>query len=135
MTDELAAAAYVRELFDEPEPRGCIEVPGLLEAADVALRRTTKINREVIVRQLDRVVHTVVSAAGGVAVADLVLELIRLRDIVTGRLPDDERVGWDAGEDPRALHGDRQRRLPGSPARPAADRNARGGTAGLTLTG
>lgn len=92
MTNELGAAAYVRELFDQPEAQ-MYEVPGLLEAADAALHRTTKVDRELIVRQLDRVVHTVVSAAGGVAVADLVLELIRLRDIVTGRLPDDH--AWD----------------------------------------
>jgi hypothetical protein len=83
MTDELAAAAYVRELFDEPGAR-MYQVPGLLEAADVALRATTKIQREVVVRQLDHVIHTVVSA-GGATAADLVMELIRLRDVVIGR--------------------------------------------------
>jgi hypothetical protein len=82
LSDELAAAAYVRELFDEPAAR-MYQVPGLLEAADVALGRTTKIKREVVVRQLDLVIWTVVMAGGGAA-ADLVMELIRLRDVVLG---------------------------------------------------
>ncbi len=83
MTDELAAAAYVRELFDEPAAR-MYQVPGLLEAADVALHATTKIQRVVVVRQLDHVIRTVV-IAGGATAADLVMELIRLRDIVLGQ--------------------------------------------------
>ena len=82
LTDELAAAAYVRELFDEPAAR-MYQVPGLLEAADVALGASTKIKREVVVRQLDLVIRTVVMA-GGAAAADLVMELICLRDVVLG---------------------------------------------------
>jgi hypothetical protein len=82
LTDELPAAAYVRELFDEPAAR-MYQVPGLLEAADVALGATTKIGRDVVVRQLDLVIRTVVMA-GGAAAADLVMELIRLRDVLLG---------------------------------------------------
>ena len=82
LSDELAAAAYVRELFDEPAAR-MYQVPGLLEAADVAIGASTKIKREVVVRQLDLVIWTVVMA-GGAAAADLVMELIRLRDVVLG---------------------------------------------------
>ena len=93
MTNELAAAAYVRELFDEPGAR-MYQVPGLLDAADLALRAAVKIPREVVVRQLDHVIRTVVSAAGGAATADLVMELIRLRDSVLGRLPAD--ATWDS---------------------------------------
>lgn len=82
LTGELAAAAYLRELFDEPAAR-MYQVPGLLDAADHALRSTTKIRRDVIVRQLDLVIWTVVKA-GGAAAADLVMELIRLRDGLVG---------------------------------------------------
>jgi hypothetical protein len=60
------------------------QVPGLLEAADVALGAASKIERAVVVRQLDLVIQTVVMA-GGAAAADLVMELIRLRDVVLGQ--------------------------------------------------
>jgi hypothetical protein len=93
LTDELAAAAYVRELFDEPAAR-MYQVPGLLEAADIALGATTKIGREVVVRQLDLVIWTVVMA-GGAAAADLVMELIRLRDVVLGYAT--SRATWAEG--------------------------------------
>ena len=86
LTDELEAAAYVRELFDEPWAR-MYQVPGLLEAADVALHAHTPIDREVIVQQIDHVIRAVVEAAEGAQEADLVMELIRLRDVVIGRIP------------------------------------------------
>ncbi|MBI5030072.1 MAG: hypothetical protein HZB51_06060 [Chloroflexi bacterium] len=86
LTDELEAAAYVRELFDEPGAR-MYQVPGLLEAADVALHADAQIDRETVVRQIDHVIRAVVEAAEGPLEADLVMELIRLRDVVIGRLP------------------------------------------------
>jgi hypothetical protein len=86
VTDELEAAAYVRELFDEP---GAImyQVPGLLESADVALKAGPAISRDIVVQQIDQVIRAVVEAAEGTREADLVMELIRLRDGVIGRLP------------------------------------------------
>jgi len=95
LTGELAAAAYVRELFDEPAAR-MYQVPGLLEAADIALGATTKIGRDVVVRQLDLVIRTVVMA-GGAAAADLVMELIRLRDVLMGQDHATAQSTWTEG--------------------------------------
>ncbi len=122
MTDELAAAAYVRELFDRARARGCIRCRGCSKPRTWRSRRTTKINREVIVRQLDRVVLHRRLGRRRRAVADLVIELIRLRDIVTGPGGSDDHA-WaeDAASEPRALQRDRQRVLPVASVRPAAD--------------
>jgi hypothetical protein len=86
LTDELESAAYVRELFDEPGAQ-MYQVPGLLEAADVALHADGKIDRDTVVSQIDHVIRAVVEAAEGPTEADLVMELIRLRDVVIGRVP------------------------------------------------
>lgn len=92
VTDELEAAAYVRELFDEPGAR-MYQVPGLLESADVALKAGPAISRDIVVRQIDHVIRAVVEAAEGPREADLVMELLRLRDGVIGRLPAGQE--WD----------------------------------------
>jgi hypothetical protein len=92
VTDELEAAAYVRELFDEPGAM-MYQVPGLLESADVALKAGPAINRDIVVQQIDHVIRAVVEAAEGTREADLVMELLRLRDGVIGRLPAGQQ--WD----------------------------------------
>src|SRR5262245_62706659 len=51
VADELEAAAYVRELFDEPTAR-LYQVPGLLEAADLALDPESGHDRDPVLRQL-----------------------------------------------------------------------------------
>lgn len=92
VTDELEAAAYVRELFDEPGAR-MYQVSGLLEAADAALKAGPAISRDIVVQQIDHVIRAVVEAAEGPREADLVMELLRLRDGVIGRLPAGQE--WD----------------------------------------
>lgn len=84
LTDQLEAAAYVRELFDEPGAK-LYQVPGLLEAANAALGPNSRIQRDTVVHQIDRVIRAVVEAAEGPREADLVMALIRLRDHVIGR--------------------------------------------------
>ncbi len=84
VSDQLEAAAYVRELFDEPGAK-MYQVPGLLEAADVALRdEHAEIDRDTIVKQIDLVIRAVVEAAEGTREADLVMALVHWRDHVTG---------------------------------------------------
>ena len=92
LTDQLEMAAYVRELFDEPAAQ-LYQVPGLLEAIGIARNEQSRIDRETVISQIDRVIRAVVVAAGGVTGADVVMELIRLRDQVTGRTR--EGVQWD----------------------------------------
>ena len=92
LTDQLEAAAFVRELFDEPAAQ-LYQVPGLLEAVSIARGQESRIDRETVISQIDRVIRAVVEAAGGVTGADVVMELIRLRDQVIGRTR--EGVQWD----------------------------------------
>jgi hypothetical protein len=78
LTDQLEAAAYVRELFDEPG--ACLyQVPGLLEAIDAAHDESSGIDRGTIIRQIDQVIHTVEAAQIGSAADKMIAELIRLR--------------------------------------------------------
>jgi hypothetical protein len=78
VADELEAAAYVRELFDEPTAR-LYQVPGLLEAADLALHRDSGIDRETVLHQLDVVVTAIADVTEGADENELLGELGRLR--------------------------------------------------------
>jgi hypothetical protein len=92
VADELEAAAYVRELFDEPSAH-LYQVPGLLEAADLALDPESGIDRDTVLRQLDRIATAIVEGTDGAEEADLLAQLDRLRDSI-----DDEgepAAGWD----------------------------------------
>jgi hypothetical protein len=84
LTDQLEAAAYVRELFDEPGAK-LYQVPGLLDAVDAAHGENSHIDRDTILSELDHVIRAVIEAAAGPAEADLVMSLIALRDQVLGR--------------------------------------------------
>jgi hypothetical protein len=79
VADELEAAAYVRELFDEPTAK-LYQVPGLLEAADVALDPESGIDRETVLRQLDLVATAIADVTDGAEEADLLAQLARLRE-------------------------------------------------------
>lgn len=79
VADELEAAAYVRELFDEPTAR-LYQVPGLLEAADLALDPESGIDRETVLRQLDIVSTAIADVTEGAEEANLLAQLERLRD-------------------------------------------------------
>ena len=93
LTDELEAAAYVRELFDEPTAQ-LYQVPGLLEAVGIARGEQARIDRATVIKQIDRVIHAVVEAASGTTGAEVVMELIGLRDEVMSQAQ--ESVHWDA---------------------------------------
>lgn len=84
LTDQLEAAAYVRELFDEPGAK-LYQVPGLLDAVDVARTEPTRIDRETVIQQIDEIIRAVIVAAEGPAEVELVMALIHLRDHVMGR--------------------------------------------------
>lgn len=79
VTDELEAAAYVRELFDEPSAK-LYQVPGLLDAADVALDPASGITRDTVVRQLDIVEAAIADVTDGSVEDALVGSLDRLRE-------------------------------------------------------
>jgi hypothetical protein len=79
VADELEAAAYVRELFDEPQAQ-LYQVPTLLYAADVALDPQSGIDRTVVLRQIEVVAGAIADATDGVQERELLAQLERLRD-------------------------------------------------------
>ncbi len=92
LSDQLEAAAYVRELFDEPTAQ-LYQVPGLLEAAEIALRDPQQeIHRGTILKQIDVVAHAVRDATEGKDEARILAELERLRRDVLREPPGSD---WD----------------------------------------
>ena len=92
LTDQLDAAAYVRELFDEPV--ACLyQVPGLLEAADIALHDPrAEIDRATVLKQIDVVMEHVKHATEGRDEAHILAELSRLKSDVLREPPGSD---WD----------------------------------------
>ncbi|MEY2425837.1 MAG: hypothetical protein QOI61_1409 [Actinomycetota bacterium] len=90
VADELEAAAYVRELFDEPSAK-LYQVPGLLDAADVALDPTSGIDRDTVLRQLDLVAAAIADVTDGSVEDELIASIDRLRAtaLADGRDGDD----------------------------------------------
>jgi hypothetical protein len=83
VSDELEAAVFVGELFDEPSA-GLYQVPGLLEAADAALDPAAGIDRDLVLGQLDVVAETVAAITEGGDEAELLSEIRRLRSEAAG---------------------------------------------------
>jgi hypothetical protein len=79
VADELEAAAYVRELFDEPQAQ-LYQVPTLLYAADVALDPQSGIDRTAVLRQIEVVAGAIADATDGIQERELLAQLERLRD-------------------------------------------------------
>ncbi|NMO54797.1 hypothetical protein HH310_26880 [Actinoplanes sp. TBRC 11911] len=91
--DELEAAAYVRELFDEPSA-GLYQVSGLLEAATAALDPTSGIDRTLVLRQLDVLAVTLAAATTGPDETRLLAALGQLRASVLAA--DETDADWAA---------------------------------------
>lgn len=92
LTDQLEAAAYVRELFDEPSAQ-LYQVPGLLEAAEIALRDPrAEIDRGTVLKQIELVARQVKDATEGKDEARILAELERLRSDVLSEPPG---ADWD----------------------------------------
>ena len=93
LTDELEAAAYLRELFDEPGAQ-LYQVDGLLEAVYHAHDPASGIDRETVLRQLDYVMQVVADAVDG---PDELAMLAALRDLRDRVRPDlSAGADWDA---------------------------------------
>jgi hypothetical protein len=92
LTDRLEYAAYVRELFDEATA-SLYQVPGLLEAAEIALHDPqAEIDRRTILAQIDGVAEQVKYATEGHDEARILGELARLRNDVLREPPG---ADWD----------------------------------------
>lgn len=79
VADELEAAAYVRELFDEPQAR-LYQVPTLLQAADVARDPGSGIDRATVLTQIEVVAAAIADGTDGVVERELLAQLDRLRE-------------------------------------------------------
>lgn len=78
VADELEAASYVRELFDEPSAK-LYQVPGLLDAADIALDPKSGIDQETVLRQLDLVATAIADVTDGSVETELLESIERLK--------------------------------------------------------
>lgn len=92
LTDQLDAAAYVREIFDEPQAQ-LYQVPGLLEAADIALRDPrAEMDRATVLKQIELVAVQVRDATQGKDEARILAALARLQHEVLSEPPG---ANWD----------------------------------------
>jgi hypothetical protein len=92
ITDELEAAAYLRELFDEPRAQ-LYQADGLLEAARLASDIGSGIDRAMVLRQIEQVQQAVALALDGPEE----LELVDALRVLHNRLSDGLAVdaAWD----------------------------------------
>ncbi|MBI4672510.1 MAG: hypothetical protein HY741_12705 [Chloroflexi bacterium] len=100
LTDQLEAAAYLREIFDEPQAQ-LYQVPGLLEAANVALcDPSAEIDRATVLQQIEVVMQHVRDATEGQDEARILTELSRLKSDVLREPPgaDWEQILQDVRE-------------------------------------
>jgi len=93
LTGRHEAAAFIRELFDEPAAL-LYQVWSLLDTIDDAGRPGSSIDRETVVQQMDELIRDVAEVGEGAQGAEIVTALLRLRDDITGR----KSLGSDWGE-------------------------------------
>ncbi|MBN1954110.1 MAG: hypothetical protein JW900_03565 [Anaerolineae bacterium] len=83
LTGRHEAAAFIRELFDEPAAL-LYQVWSLLDTLDDAGRKNSSIDRESVIQQTDELIRDVIETCDGPQEVEVVMALIRLRDDVTG---------------------------------------------------
>lgn len=84
LTGRFEEAAYVRELFDEPAAL-LYQCGALLDGLADLGGGDSAIDRETLTQQIDDLIRDVTAAAEGPVETDLVMNLLRLRDDITGR--------------------------------------------------
>ncbi|MBI5880021.1 MAG: hypothetical protein HZB53_20420 [Chloroflexi bacterium] len=84
LTGRYEEAVFIRELFDEPAAR-LYQVWALLDTLEEAHGKS---NAEVVVsvEEIDKLIETVVSAAEGPLETKIVMAMLKLRDVATGRI-------------------------------------------------
>jgi hypothetical protein len=89
ITGRYAEAAYVRELFDEPET-ALYQVAALLRTLDEAADATELIEADAMVAQIDGLIMSAIGALDGPSEAEMVRRLLALRDAIAGRVQGDD---------------------------------------------
>ena len=80
------AAAYIRELFDEPTT-ALYQVAALVRTLEEASEGVTPFDREMMVAQTDQLIMSAIQALEGPEEGEVVSKLLGLRDRVSGRRP------------------------------------------------
>jgi hypothetical protein len=92
LTGRHQSAALIRELFDEPAAL-LYQVWSLLDTIDNAAHPGSSIDQETLVEQTDELIRDVIETTEGPMETEIVMELIRLRDDLTGRKALGEGLG------------------------------------------
>ena len=118
-----AEAAYIRELFDEPTT-ALYQLAALIRTLDEAAETGSPFDPEVLVQQADQLIMSAIGAMEGPQEAEVVAQLLRLRDELSGRKHwRPHRRGRGAA---RGDHVGGQRLLPRAPGRAARNRRLPG---------
>ncbi len=86
LTARYPEAAYLRELFDEPTT-ALYQLAARLRALDEAAADGSPFDPEMLVEDTDQLIMSAISALQGPHEAEVVEQLLRLRDEVSGRKP------------------------------------------------
>jgi hypothetical protein len=84
LSSRYAEAAYIRELFDEPTT-ALYQVAALIRTLDEAASDGSPFDREVLVSQADQLIMSAIAALEGPEEAEVVSQLLRFRDELSGR--------------------------------------------------
>jgi len=84
LSGQYAAAAYIRELFDEPTT-ALYQLAALIRTLDEAAVEGSPFDSEVLVAQADQLIMSAITAMEGPQEAQVVAQLLRLRDELSGR--------------------------------------------------
>jgi hypothetical protein len=93
LTGRYAEAAYIRELFDEPTT-ALYQLAALIRTLEEASSEGSPFDSEVMVAQADQLIMSAINALEGPGEAQIVSQLLRLRDELSGR-----RTHQGEGED------------------------------------
>ncbi len=84
LTGRYEEAAFIRELFDEPAAR-LYQVWALLDTLEASGADMARLDQSASIAEIDDLIKTVVEIAEGPRESDIVMALLRLRDVVAGR--------------------------------------------------
>jgi hypothetical protein len=85
LSGQYASAAYIRELFDEPTT-ALYQLAALIRTLDEAAVEGSPFDSEVLVSQADQLIMSAINAMEGPQEAQIVSQLLRLRDELSGRI-------------------------------------------------
>ncbi len=91
LTARYPEAAYIRELFDEPTT-ALYQVSALIRTLDEAAADGSPFDREIMVEQTDKLIMSAISALEGPEEAEVVSQLLRFRDELSGRTKGDRSI-------------------------------------------